>query len=147
VLFGPVSISNEYNAASRQLMVTFFETYTKSDDLARLVRARSPFRIRPMRALQGIGETVWDIEELSALIADIEMDQKGVPILLRQYLKLGGKLVGFNVDPHFANALDGLIVVDLAKTDPRVLDRYIGKTGAAAFLDYHQQAQDTRVPA
>jgi putative hemolysin len=147
VLFGPVSISNEYNAASRQLMVTFFQTYTRSDDLARLVRARSPFRIRPMRALEGIGETVWDIEELSALIADIEMDQKGVPILLRQYLKLGGKLVGFNVDPHFANALDGLIVVDLAKTDPRVLDRYMGKDGAAAFLDYQQRAHDTRVPA
>jgi hypothetical protein len=75
------------------------------------------------------------------------MDQKGVPILLRQYLKLGGKLVGFNVDPHFANALDGLIVVDLAKTDPRVLDRYMGKDGAAAFLDYQQRAHDTRVPA
>lgn len=152
VLFGPVSISNEYNAASRQLMVTFFEMYTRSDDLARLVRARSPFRIRPIRALQGIGAelhsmAVWDIEELSALIADIETDQKGVPILLRQYLKLGGKLVGFNVDPHFANALDGLIVVDLAKTDPRVLDRYMGKSGAASFLAYHQRERETWVPA
>jgi hypothetical protein len=133
-------------------MVTFFQTYTRSDDLARLVRARSPFRIRPMRALQGIGEelhsmAIWDIEELSALIADIETDQKGVPILLKQYLKLGGKLVGFNVDPHFANALDGLIVVDLAKTDARVLDRYMGKSGAATFLEYHQAVRDTRVPA
>ena len=152
VLFGPVSISNEYNPASRQLMVTFLKTYTRSDDLARLVRARSPFRIRPIRALEGIGEelhstAVWDIEELSALIADIETDQKGVPILLKQYLKLGGKLVAFNVDPHFANALDGLIVVDLTKTDPRVLDRYMGKKGAAEFLDYHQGVRDTRVPA
>jgi putative hemolysin len=152
VLFGPVSISNEYNPASRQLMVTFLKTYTRSDDLAKLVRARSPFRIRPIRALEGIGEelhstAVWDIEELSALIADIETDQKGVPILLKQYLKLGGKLVAFNVDPHFANTLDGLIVVDLAKTDPRVLDRYMGKKGAAAFLDYHQAVRDTRVPA
>lgn len=152
MLFGPVSISNEYNAASRQLMVTFLKTYTRSDDLARLVRARSPFRVRPIRALEGIGQelqsmAVWDIEELSALIADIETDQKGVPILLKQYLKLGGKLAGFNVDPHFANALDGLIVVDLAQTDPRVLDRYMGKKGAAAFLEYHQTACETRVPA
>jgi hypothetical protein len=66
---------------------------------------------------------------------------------LKQYLKLGGKLVAFNVDSHFANALDGLIVVDLVKTDPRVLDRYMGKNGAAAFLDYHRSVQDTRVPA
>lgn len=147
VLFGPVSISNEYNAASRQLMVTFFETFTRSDDLANLVRARSPFRIRPIRALQGIAETVWDVEELSTLIADIETDQKGVPILLKQYLKLGGKLVSFNVDPFFANTLDGLIVVNLAKTDPRVLDRYMGRAGAAAFLAYHHHVHDTRVPA
>jgi putative hemolysin len=144
VLFGPVSISNEYNAGSRHLMVTFLKTYMRSDDLARLVRPRSPFRVRPIQALEEIGE---DVEELSALIADIETDRKGVPILLKQYLKLGGKLVAFNVDSHFANALDGLIVVDLVETDPRVLDRYMGKNGAAAFLDYHRSVQDTRVPA
>jgi len=26
---------------------------------------------------------------------------------LRHYLRLGGKLVGFNVDPQFADVLDG----------------------------------------
>jgi len=77
---------------------------------------------------------MWNIEELSALIADIETDRKGVPILLKQYLKLGGELVAFNVDRNFANALDGLIVVDLRKTGVRVLERYMGPAGAAAFL-------------
>ena len=153
VLFGPVSISNEYNAASRQLIVKFLETYSQSEDLAKLVRARSPFRTRPLRVLEHLdddlsGAAVWDIEELSALIADIETDQKGVPILLKQYLKLGGKLVAFNVDSHFADALDGLIVVDLTQTDARVLDRYMGKDGAAAFLGYHhQEGQHRRVSA
>jgi len=64
-----------------------------------------------------IGATVWDVEELSALIADVETDRKGVPVLLKQYLKLGGELVAFDVDRRFADALDGLIVVDLRKTD------------------------------
>ncbi len=151
VLFGPVSISNEYNAASRQLIVSFLKTYTKFE-LARLVRARSPFRTKPVRAIEGIHEemsstAVWDIEELSALIADIESDQKGVPILLKQYLKLGGKLVAFNVDTHFADALDGLIVVDLTQTDPRILERYMGKEGALAFLRYRQASHTTRMPA
>jgi hypothetical protein len=103
------------------------------------VRARNPFRQRASQASakladELIGATVWDIEELSALIADVETDRKGVPVLLKQYLKLGGELVAFNIDRRFSDALDGLIVVDLRKTDARVLERYMGKTGAAQFL-------------
>ncbi len=65
----------------------------------------------------------------------MEIDRKGVPVLLKQYLKLGGELVAFHVDRRFADALDGLIVVDLRKTDARVLERYMGKDGAAQFLE------------
>src|ERR1700722_4061887 len=135
LLFGPVSISNGYTAASRQLMVKFLSAYRQSPELTPLVRARNPFRQRPSKlADELMGATVWDVEELSALIADVEIDRKGVPVLLKQYLKLGGKLVAFHVDRRFADALDGLIVVDLRKTDARVLERYMGKEGAAQFL-------------
>src|SRR5271166_4645621 len=136
VLFGPVSISADYTRASRQLMVGFLNTYHQSPDLAPLVAARNPFRVSPsIRTRELVSTAVWDIEELSALIADIEIDRKGVPILLKQYLKLGGELAAFNVARNFSNALDGLIVVDLQKTDVRVLQRYMGPDGAAAFLN------------
>jgi putative hemolysin len=135
LLFGPVSISNGYTAASRHLMVKFLSAYRQSPELTPLVKARNPFRQRPSKLTDElIGATVWDVEELSALIADVEIDRKGVPVLLKQYLKLGGKLVAFHVDRRFADALDGLIVVDLRKTDARVLHRYMGKDGAAQFL-------------
>ena len=135
LLFGPVSISNGYTAASRHLIVKFLRAYRQSPELAPLVKARNPFRQRPSKlADELIGGTVWDVEELSALIADVETDRKGVPVLLKQYLKLGGELVAFHVDRRFADALDGLIVVDLRKTDTRVLERYMGKGGAAQFL-------------
>jgi putative hemolysin len=135
ILFGPVSISNGYSAASRHLMVRFLSAYRQSPEFAPLVRARNPFRQRPSKlADELIGATVWDVEELSALIADVETDRKGVPVLLKQYLKLGGELAAFHVDRRFANALDGLIIVDLRKTDVRVLERYMGKDGAAQFL-------------
>ena len=135
LLFGPVSISNGYSAASRHLMVKFLSAYRQSPEFAPLVRARNPFRQRPSKlADELIGATVWDVEELSALIADVETDRKGVPVLLKQYLKLGGELAAFHVDRRFANALDGLIIVDLRKTDERVLERYMGKEGAAKFL-------------
>ena len=80
----------------------------------------------------------FDIDDLSELVSDLEQKQIGVPILLRQYLKLGGKLLGFNVDPKFANTLDGLILVDLTKTDPKLLERYLGKSEARRFLEFQK---------
>ena len=136
VLFGPVSISNDYKPISRQLMVAYFDECERDPNLASLVKARSPFRRKPSRESERIA--AWDIEDLTAAIGDIETDQKGVPVLIRQYLKLGGKLVAFNVDHRFADALDGLIVVDLRKTDRRTLDRYLGKEGAGSFLIHHR---------
>jgi putative hemolysin len=135
VLFGPVSISTDYGTASRQLMVQFLREYRQSPELAPMVRARNPFRTRPFPVAQElVKESAWDIEELSSLVSDIDFDRKGVPVLLKQYLRLGGELVAFNVDRNFANALDGLIVVDLRKTDLRLLVRYLGEEGAATFL-------------
>jgi putative hemolysin len=152
VLFGPVSISNEYNPGSQELMVGFLKAQRHSRDLARLVRPRSPFRRRPARVLEAMQEelantAVWDIEELSMMVADLETEQKGIPVLLKQYLKLGGKLVAFNVDGNFSDALDGLIVVDLVETNPRVLERYMGKAEAESFLEYHKTAGTARVSA
>ncbi|MBV8817660.1 MAG: lysophospholipid acyltransferase family protein [Acidobacteriaceae bacterium] len=151
VLFGPVSISNDYTPASRQLMVTYLKSHNQADNLSRLVKARSPFHTKPIRELQSLSEdmiaiTEWDIEDLSALIADIESEHKGVPILLKQYLKLGGKLVAFNLDSNFSDALDGLIVVDLTETDSQVLDRYMGRENAVRFLAHHRRLDDKCPP-
>jgi putative hemolysin len=144
ILFGPVSITNDYHFASRRLMVDFLQSRSSLPQLSRFVKARTPWRpsaVTPLTGLFGgksIGVSAHTIEEISAFIADIEPDAKGVPVLLRHYLKLGGKLLGFNLDPNFGDALDGLILVDLAQTDPRTLERHLGKEGAAHFLAYHR---------
>jgi len=46
-------------------------------------------------------------------------------------------MLAFNVDPAFNNAVDGLIVVDLTRTEARVLSRYMGKKGYADFMGHH----------
>jgi len=78
-----------------------------------------------------------DLEEINGIICDIEPDQKGVPMLLKQYLRLGGKVLGFNVDPAFSRVLDGLILVDLLATDPKILSRYLGAEQTVQFLAHH----------
>jgi hypothetical protein len=52
-------------------------------------------------------------------------------------MKLGGKFLGFNVDSKFSNVLDGLLLVDLREARPELLARYLGKEGAAEFLQRH----------
>ena len=122
VLFGPVSMSADYARATRELMASVLSQQNGNLELSRLVRARRPLRPE-WDSLQPL---TCDLEELGDLIADLEADGKSIPVLLRQYLKLGGQLLAFNVDPKFGNCLDGLIVVDLSRTDPRLLDRYMG---------------------
>jgi hypothetical protein len=46
-------------------------------------------------------------------------------------MKMGGRVLAFNLDPGFANALDGLIVVDLRETPLAALERYMTRQGAA----------------
>jgi len=101
VLFGPVSISNRYQALSRQLIVSFLERHAFRAELKNLVVARNPFR-GPTERNTGL-----DVDDLSAVVSDVDPGQSGIPLLLRHYLRLGGKLVGFNVDPQFADVLDG----------------------------------------
>jgi len=82
------------------------------------------------------------MEELSSLLAEMEIDGKGVPVLIRQYLKLGGRILGFNVDERFSDCLDGLMVVDATKIDRKVLQRYMGREGAERYLALHQTTTD-----
>ncbi|WP_321475754.1 GNAT family N-acyltransferase [uncultured Paludibaculum sp.] len=140
-LFGPVSISNSYQALSRELMVSFLEKHASLRDWMGLVTERHPF----CRSTRGAAfpNSGFDVDDLSEVVSDIEPTGAGIPVLLRQYLKLGGKLLGFNVDPEFSDALDGLILVDLTRTEPKLLHRYLGGPEAAAFLEYQKGQHGT----
>lgn len=140
-VFGPVSITNEYQALSKELIVRFLTRNRYRQDMAVLVKPRRPLKIKPAKGWDmdaGLCPGKDDVDDVSELISSIESDRKGIPILLKQYLKLGGEIMGFNVDPAFGNVLDGLIMVDLTKTEPKMLERYLGKEGALSFLSYHR---------
>jgi putative hemolysin len=137
-LFGAVSISRVYDELSRQLLVAFLRVNSYAPELARFVAAKNPLPTRPISSWMSkvaclVGQ---DLKEVTSLLSYIEEGQREIPILLRQYLKLGGKLLGFNQDPLFGDVWDGLILVDLTQTNPRVLERYLGKQGARDFLAY-----------
>jgi putative hemolysin len=144
VLFGAVSISNEYSSLSREMIVRYFEQRQVRDEdgreFADLIQARTPFRAHKLRRWDcgALCSVLRDLDELAEPISDVEEDGKGVPILIKQYAKVGGRLVGFNLDRKFSDVVDGLVIVDLRQTDPSVLERYMGKEGYAGFRRFHQ---------
>jgi putative hemolysin len=143
-LFGPVSISADYRLPSQQLIVSFLKQNSYTHDWSRWVRPLTPLKSSGSQRIRIAGRELRHLEDVSALISEIENDHKGVPILLRQYLKLGGRLLGFNVDPNFSNVLDVLLMVDLTRTEERVLTRYLGREGAELLSRRQQQLTDSR---
>jgi len=137
-LYGPVSINPEYNSISKDLIVQFLTDRKTSEELARLVKAKKPPKIRLHKSdKEALRSGVTDIDQVSALISEIEVDNKGIPTLLKHYLKLNGLLLAFNVDHEFGSCIDGLIVVDMTDTDPKLLKSYMGVEQAIKYRKYH----------
>jgi putative hemolysin len=134
-LFGPVSISNDYSHTARQLIAATLSIHYYDKEKASLVMPSTPLR--------NSGSVFWQPNLLSSLASVSllskvlsRMEQgKGLPVLIRQYLKMNGKLVCFNVDPAFHNSLDGLIVVNLKEVPLSILGKYMGQEEAKAYLN------------
>lgn len=123
-LIGPVSISGHYSRFSRGLIMEFVRKHHYDDALARHVRPRNRFHVGLEKAdgdalLDASGE---DIKKLDQLIADIEVNGSAVPVLLKRYLMLNARIIGFNSDPRFNDALDGLMLLDLTKLPEKTVE-------------------------
>jgi hypothetical protein len=53
-------------------------------------------------------------------------------------------VLGFNIDPDFSNALDCLVLVDLRRTEPRVLQKYMSEAAWQSFSRRHQARRPAR---
>ncbi len=131
VLYGPVSISADYTYLSRNLLVRFLRTNRWSEEIARRTKAKNPFKLKQLSPAlaKWVRQEGRTLDDISAVISGVEPDGKGVPVLVKHYLKLRGSFVGFAIDPDFSNALDGLIVVDIRNMEDKQLLQYFGESG------------------
>ena len=136
-LLGTVSMSRSYSDAARGLVAWYFGREGAQQVHASDVRPRFPFRWQcgtvPFTGRGG----VFSLEDLDRLISDVEPDGKGLPVLIRHYLRFGGQVLACNVDPDFSMTLDVLMVVDLCRTDPRRLEAFMGPA-TRDYLDFHK---------
>ncbi len=139
-LFGPVSISAAYRQVSVDLIVAHLRHYHRADELAALVQPRFPPVAIGWEVAGRVRDLARSMDQLESWVRHVEHGARGVPTLVRQYVKLGGRFAAFNVDPDFSDVVDGLVVVDLAATDQRTLGRFMGADQARAFAARHAGA-------
>ncbi len=140
ILFGPVSISNEYSSISKELIVRYLNTHNSFCSYSKLVKPKTPPKLKNLKRhqIREFRNCFKDMEDVTEAISDLESEFRGIPVLLKQYLKLNGKVLTFNVDSDFQNCLDGLIIVDVLTTPRRILANYMGKENVEQFHAFHE---------
>ena len=123
-LIGPVSISNDFSKQSKSLIVQFIKESYFDLPLSLNIRPRKKFRI-PKKMLQN-NVTILESIESNIKTLDLYLDEiqptLTIPVLMRKYLQLNGKIIGFNIDPNFNNCLDGLMMVNICDIPLEMLD-------------------------
>lgn len=125
-LFGPVSISNRYPSAAKDLLVGFYRHYFRAP--SEWVRGRLPYQPAGQD-----GEARWQGMDygagFTALKAELTAMDLSVPTLYKQYSELceegGVQFVDFNIDPDFSDCVDGLVLVDLRHLKDGKRRRYL----------------------
>lgn len=117
-LFGPVTLSNQFSEISKELMVSYLQTHHADPELAKWVQPIHPYKTQnedpELEPLIHKAETS-ELNIVDNLISQIEMNGAGFPVLFKKYLKQNAKILAFNIDPKFNNAIDGLMLLDMSE--------------------------------
>jgi len=114
-LVGPVSISNRFSNFSKGMIIKYIMENHYNPEIGKYIKPRTKFVPTRFQDVDTdiIMESSNDLNKFDKFIKDVDTSNYTIPVLLKKYLKLNGKIVGFNIDPKFNNALDGLLFLDL----------------------------------
>lgn len=120
-LIGPVSISNRFSEFSKHTIIEYIRKNHFNDHFSKYIKPKKRFRV-PGYSFDAeiLFENLNNLQQLDKLIEDVESNSR-MPVLLKKYLQLGGKIVEFNIDPLFNDCLDGLLILDLYDVPPDVI--------------------------
>ncbi|MDY3501761.1 lysophospholipid acyltransferase family protein [Riemerella anatipestifer] len=114
-LMGGVSISNKFSEFSKSLMIDFMRSHYYDSAVAQYIHPRNEFKIKLKERdknlfFDGIDS---DLGKLDKLIDDLEPEMR-LPVLIKKYIKQNAKVISFNVDPNFNDAIDGLMYIRIS---------------------------------
>ena len=115
-LLGGVSISNQFSDFSKSLMIEFMKSHYYDPYIAQYVHPKKEFKVKLKDADKDFifDEAEADLNKFDKLIDELEPGILRLPVLIKKYIKQNAKLVAFNVDPLFNNAIDGLMYIRIS---------------------------------
>ncbi len=136
-LIGPVSISNNYSKISKDLIIRFIMANHLNRKMAQHIKPRNSYKFKSVNPdINILMENMErNIDRLDKTIGDLDELNSGLPVLLKKYIKLNSKIIGFNVDPKFNNCLDGLIVLDVYDVPKNTIESLSKEANDGSILE------------
>ena len=115
-LLGGVSISNQFSDFSKSLMIEFMKSNYYDPYIAQYIHPKKAYKVKLKDADKDFifNETEADLNKFDKIIDELEPGVLRLPVLIKKYIKQNAKVVAFNVDPLFNNAVDGLMYIRIA---------------------------------
>ena len=115
-LMGGVSISNQFSEFSKSLMIEFMKSHYYDPYIAQYIFPKKEFKVKLKDDDKDFvfDATKADMQKFDKIIDEIEPGALRIPVLIKKYVKQNARLVAFNVDPKFNNAIDGLMYIRVA---------------------------------
>ncbi len=128
-LIGPVSMSADYSQELKDLLVFYYQYYYSAPEI--LASAKRPYLL-DLKAQQSLSKVFLHMnreEGFTYLQEQFVKEGVKIPVLFKQYAALfekgGFQLLAFNIDPEFADCVDGLFIADISKLKVNKRKRYI----------------------
>jgi len=115
-LIGGVSISNKFSNFSKSLMIEFMKSHYYDPYVAQYIHPKKEYKVKLKDADKDFvfDATQADMNKFDKIIDEIEPGSLRIPVLIKKYVKQNARLVAFNVDPKFNNAIDGLMYIRIS---------------------------------
>jgi putative hemolysin len=115
-LIGGVSISNQFSEFSKSLMIEFMKSHYYDPYVAQYIHPKKEYKVKLKDADKDFvfNETEADLNKFDKIIDEVEPGNLRLPVLIKKYIKQNARVVAFNVDPLFNNAVDGLMYIRIS---------------------------------
>ncbi|PAM95895.1 glycerol acyltransferase [Flavobacterium sp. IR1] len=115
-LMGGVSISNQFSDFSKSLMIEFMKSNYYDPYIAQYIHPKKAYKVKLKDADKDFifDEAESDLNKFDKIIDELEPGNLRLPVLIKKYIKQNARVVAFNVDPLFNNAIDGLMYIRIA---------------------------------
>ncbi len=96
-------------------MIEFMRSNYFDSAVAQYITPRNEYKVKLRDRDKNIffEEMESDLNKLDKIIDDLEPELR-LPVLIKKYIKQNAKVIAFNVDPNFNDAIDGLMYIRIS---------------------------------